>query len=87
MRIAILDDYQSVALTMADWWAVHGRADVIVFSDHIADEDTLAERLAPFDILCVRERTALGRSLIARLPKLKLIASTGFVNAAVAAAE
>ena len=91
MRIAILDAYQSVALTMADSSPLTGRAEVTVFSDHVADEDALAERLAPFDILCVmRERTALRRSLIARLPRLKLIASTGFINAAVdvtAAAE
>ena len=91
MRIAILDAYQSVALTMADSSPLNGRAEVTVFSDHVADEDALAERLAPFDILCVmRERTALRRSLIARLPRLKLIASTGFINAAVdvtAAAE
>jgi len=91
MRIAVLDDYQSVALTMADWSPLYGRAELTVFNDHVADEDALAERLAPFDILCVmRERTALRRSLIARLPRLKLIASTGFINAAVdvtAAAE
>ncbi len=90
MRIAILDDYQSVALTTADWSPLEGRAEVSVFSDHVTDEEVLAERLAPFDILCVmRERTALRRSLIERLPKLKLIASTGPINAAidVAAAE
>jgi len=55
-----------------------------VFSDHLADEDALAERLAPFDIVClIRERTALPRDLMGRLPKLKLIASTGAINAAV----
>jgi phosphoglycerate dehydrogenase-like enzyme len=91
MRIAILDDYQSVALEMADWAPLEGRAEVTVFSDHLSDEDALAERLAPFDILCVmRERTPLRRSLIERLPRLKLIASTGPINAAIdtaAAAE
>ena len=90
MRIAILDDYQSAALTMADWSSLQNRADISVFSDHVSDEAVLAERLASFDILCVmRERTALRRSLIERLPNLKLIASTGQINAAidVAAAE
>jgi phosphoglycerate dehydrogenase-like enzyme len=90
MRIAILDDYQSVALTMADWSPLKNKADISVFSDHLTDEESLAERLAPFDVLCVmRERTALRRSLIHRLPQLKLIASTGPINAAidVAAAE
>jgi hypothetical protein len=57
--IAILDDYQSVALTMVDWPPLKDRADIAVFSDHLTDEDSLAERLAPFDVLCVmRERTA-----------------------------
>jgi phosphoglycerate dehydrogenase-like enzyme len=84
MHIAILDDYQSVALKMADWSLLRNRADVTVFNDHLADEDALAERLALFDIVCVmRERTALPRGLIGRLPKLKLIASTGAINAAV----
>jgi phosphoglycerate dehydrogenase-like enzyme len=84
MHIAILDDYQSVALKMADWSLLRNRAEVTVFNDHLADEDALAERLAPFDIVCVmRERTALTRGLIGRLPKLKLIASTGAINAAV----
>ncbi|WP_428486347.1 D-2-hydroxyacid dehydrogenase family protein [Rhodopila sp.] len=90
MRIAILDDYQSVALTMADWSPLKERAEIAVFTDHVTDEAVLAERLAPFDILCVmRERTPLRRHLIEQLPNLKLIASTGPVNAAldVAAAE
>ena len=65
MRIAILDDYQSVALTMADWSPLAGRAEISVFTDHLADETDLVERLAPFDVLCImRERTALRRSLI-----------------------
>ncbi len=90
MHIAILDDYQRVALTMADWSPLRRVADITVFSDHLSDEAALAERLAPFDILCVmRERTALRRSLLERLPQLKLIASTGPINAGidVAAAE
>ncbi len=90
MRIAILDDYQSVALEMADWSRLRADAELTVFSDHLDDEDRLAERLAPFEVLCVmRERTPLRRSLLDRLPNLKLIASTGPTNAAidVAAAE
>ncbi len=90
MRIAILDDYQSVALAMADWSGLQARAEIAVFSDHLDDEEQLAVRLAPFEVLCVmRERTPLRRSLLDRLPNLKLIASTGPVNAAidVAAAE
>jgi phosphoglycerate dehydrogenase-like enzyme len=83
-KIAVLDDYQGVALEMADWSAVTARADVDVFSDHLADADALLERLLPYDVLCVmRERTPLGAPLIERLPNLKLIASTGPRNASI----
>ena len=91
LKIAVLDDYQGVALTLADWSAVAARADVTVFNDHLAETDAVVERLLPFDVLCVmRERTPLRRNVIERLPKLKLIASTGKRNASIdaeAAAE
>ena len=84
MRIAVLDDYQSVAGTLADWSILHPRAEVYFFNDHLADEEVLVERLRPFQVLCVmRERTALPRSVIERLPNLRLIASTGPINAAI----
>lgn len=84
MRIAILDDYQNVSLKMADWTALAGKADITVFNDHVAAPEALVERLAPFDILCVmRERTPLSREMLQRLPRLKLIASTGPRNASV----
>ena len=77
MRVAILDDYQNTALTMADWSAVAEKAEIAVFSDHVSDRDALVERLLPFDVICVmRERTPLPRDVIQRLPRLKLIAST-----------
>jgi phosphoglycerate dehydrogenase-like enzyme len=83
-RVAVLDDYQHVALTMADWAAVTERADVTVFSDHVADADELVARLAPFDVVLVmRERTPLPRSIIERLPRLRMIASTGPFNASI----
>lgn len=83
-RIAILDDYQGVALTMADWSAVRERADVVVFRDHLAHSDAVVARLAPFDVVCVmRERTPLTREIITRLPRLRLIASTGAANASI----
>src|SRR5277367_1945210 len=85
--IAVLDDYQGVALTLADWSAVTARARVVVFNDHLTDIDAIVERLRPFDVVCVmRERTPLGRSIIERLPKLKLIASTAKRNASIDAA-
>src|SRR5262245_43685648 len=84
IRIANLDDYQGVALKMADWSALAARADIAVFEDHIADPEALVERLAPFDIICVmRERTPLPREVLRRLPRLKLIASTGRRNASI----
>jgi phosphoglycerate dehydrogenase-like enzyme len=84
MKIAILDDYQNVALKMADWSALTARADITVFQDHLAEPEALVERLAPFDIVCVmRERTPLPREVLQRLPHLKLIASTGPRNASI----
>lgn len=83
-RIAILDDYQRVALTMADWSGVQRQASVEVFTDTIADPDALVARLRPFDLLCVmRERTPLPRAIIERLPQLKVIVSTGPKNASI----
>lgn len=83
-RIAILDDYQGVALTSADWSPLRGRADVTVFRDHLADREALARRLAPFDAICVmRERTPVDAALLAALPRLRLIASTGGSNASI----
>ena len=83
-KIAILDDYQGVALKLADWSGIRARADVDVFSDHLTDLDAVAARLLPYDIVCVmRERTPLGARLIERLPNLKLIASTGPRNASI----
>ncbi|ORV18120.1 hydroxyacid dehydrogenase [Mycobacterium celatum] len=84
MKVAILDDYQNVALSMADWSQVAAHADITVFTDHVADPDAVVERLAPFDVVCVmRERTPLPRSIIERLPRLRMIASTGPFNAAI----
>ena len=58
IRIAVLDDYQNVALEMADWSVLAGRADITVFNDHLSELDEIVERLLPFDVVCVmRERT------------------------------
>ena len=81
MKIAILDDYQNVGLQMADWSALSGRAEITVFSDHLAGPSTLVGRLLPFDVVCVmREQTPLPREVLQNLPRLKLIASTGSRN-------
>jgi phosphoglycerate dehydrogenase-like enzyme len=84
MKIAVLDDYQNVALKLADWSVLTGRAEITTFNDHIADPAALIDRLLPFDVICVmRERTPLPREIIERLPRLKLIASTGPGNASI----
>ena len=83
-KIAVLDDYQSVALESADWSVLRDRAEITVFQNHLADPDAVIERLRPFDVVCVmRERTPLPRNVIERLPSLKLIASTGQRNASI----
>jgi phosphoglycerate dehydrogenase-like enzyme len=84
IKVAILDDYQGVALEMADWSALEGRAEITRFRDHISDPVALVERLKPFDVLCVmRERTPLPGSILEQLPNLKLIASTSSRNASI----
>ena len=84
IKIAVLDDYQHVALTMADWTPVMEKADVTVFNDHIADEATFIARLLPFQVLCImRERTPLTAHVLRSLPNLKLIISTGRRNASI----
>jgi phosphoglycerate dehydrogenase-like enzyme len=71
-------------MTMADWSVLDGQAAVTVFNDHLAEPDAVVARLQPFDIVCVmRERTPLTRAIIERLPKLRLIASTGRRNASI----
>ena len=83
-RIAVLDDYQNIARSYADWDRLEGRAEVTIFADHLADEDALVARLAPFSaVALMRERTPLPRRVIERLPNLKLIATSGMWNAAV----
>jgi phosphoglycerate dehydrogenase-like enzyme len=83
-RIAVLDDYQNVALSMANWSVLDARATVTVFSDYLGEPDAVVARLQPFDIVCVmRERTPMTRAIIERLPKLRLIASTGTQNASI----
>jgi len=84
VRIAVLDDYQNVALSLADWSVLDARATVAIFNGHLADSDAVVKRLQPFDIVCVmRERTPMTRAIIERLPKLRMIASTGSRNASI----
>ena len=80
-KLAILDDYQNVALDMADWSPLGGEVDITVFSDHLADEAAVAARLAEFELVMVmRERTPFPASLFAKLPKLEHLVSSGMRN-------
>jgi len=80
-KIAVLDDYQDVAKSFADWTTIIEYAEIKVFTDHLYAEDEVVDRLMPFDIVCVmRERTPLPAGLLMRLPNLKLIVSTGAKN-------
>ncbi|MSO64917.1 MAG: D-2-hydroxyacid dehydrogenase family protein [Alphaproteobacteria bacterium] len=82
-RIAIIDDYLNNALRLADWSSLPPDCGLTVFNDHLEDEDALVARLQPFSIVCtMRERTAFTRSLLQRLPQLKLVCSTAPRNAA-----
>ena len=90
-RVAVLDDYQNVARRMADWSALPAGASVEFFQDHLADPGALVKRLADFDaVIAMRERTPFTRAILERLPKLKLLITTGMRNASIdvrAAAE
>ena len=79
MKLALLDDYQKVALRSADWDRLHKRGiEITVFNEPFASVDDAAQKLAPFDILgLLRERTAFPRALIEKLPNLKFMVLTG----------
>ena len=81
MRIAILDDYFDAALRLADWSPLQGRAEITVFTAHLGGEEDVAKALADFEIVvAMRERTRLPGTLIRRLPKLRLLITTGQRN-------
>jgi D-3-phosphoglycerate dehydrogenase len=83
-RCAVLDDYQNVALTLADWSKVAGNVEVKVFNKGLGDLNAAAQALQGFEIVCVmRERTPFPRALIEKLPDLKLLVTTGLKNAAI----
>jgi len=83
-RIALLDDYQGVALRFADWSSLPAGTEVVAFADHLADLDALAARLAPFDgVVVMRERTPVTAPLLERLPNLRLLVTTGMRNASI----
>jgi phosphoglycerate dehydrogenase-like enzyme len=84
MRVAILDDYQSVALALADWQSLHPQAQMQAFADHLDDPGALARRLHAFDcVVLMRERTPFPRELFDKLPNLRLLITPGLRNASI----
>jgi phosphoglycerate dehydrogenase-like enzyme len=84
MRVAILDDYQQVALASADWSAVRQQAEIHVFAQHIGRTEALVSALEPFDVIvAMRERTAFDAERLGQLPQLRLLVTTGMSNASI----
>jgi len=82
-RVAILDDYQDVALAVADWRSLGPEVAVQAFHERLSG-DALVKRLADFEVIvAMRERTQFPRSVLERLPKLKLLVTTGMRNVAI----
>jgi phosphoglycerate dehydrogenase-like enzyme len=83
-RVAILDDYQGAARRMADWGSLPAGTEIVVFTDHLSETGAVAARLADFDaVVAMRERTPFPRALLERLPRLKLLVTTGMRNASI----
>ncbi|MER6556773.1 D-2-hydroxyacid dehydrogenase family protein [Streptomyces sp. NPDC001027] len=83
-RCAVLDDFQNVATTMADWSAPGEDVEVVPFTEHFGEEDELAAALADFDcVVTLRERVAFPASLLDRLPRLRLLIASGMRNSVI----
>ena len=84
MRVAVLDDYQHVAMTSADWTQLPPDVTVTSFTDHEPDPVKLGQRLKGYEIVCImRERTVFSRATFENLPDMKLLLTTGMRNASV----
>ncbi len=84
MKIAVIDDYQSVARDMADWSGLEASHEITFFNQVYEGLDGFAERLTPFDIICLtRERSPFKADVVGRLPNLKLVVTAGMRNAAI----
>jgi len=84
MQLAILDDFENVALELAPWDNLGPNIKIDVFNDNLVGEDALVDRLLPYDILIImRERTPFPKSLVERLANLKLLVTSGRVNRAI----
>jgi phosphoglycerate dehydrogenase-like enzyme len=84
VRVAVLDDYQRVALRSGRWEELGETVQVAAFCDHLYDDDAVVEQLEPFEVVVtMRERTPFPRTRLERLPRLRLLVTTGMANAAI----
>lgn len=84
LNCTLLDDYQNVALSLADWASLQPAVQTRSLHQPVADDDALIAALADSDIIvAMRERTPLTAARLARLPRLKLIVTSGMRNAAI----
>src|ERR1700750_1447354 len=84
MRVAILDDYQQVSLASTDWSAVRSLAQIDVFAQPIARTEALVSALEPYDVVVgMRERTYFAAPRRGRLPRLRLLVTTGMSNSSI----
>ena len=84
MRIAVLDDYQGVAREMADWASLGADCEVVFFREHFSTLEVLERKLSPFEVVvAMRERTPFPRELLEKLPRLRLLVTTGKRNASI----
>ncbi|UPK46576.1 D-2-hydroxyacid dehydrogenase family protein [Paenibacillus pabuli] len=84
LRCAILDDYQNVALSSADWTPILNQVEVQTFNNYMGSEDKVVQELQDFEIIVLmRERTPFPESVITQLPKLKLLITSGMRNASI----
>jgi phosphoglycerate dehydrogenase-like enzyme len=81
-RVAVLDDYQDVARSCADWSSLPAEVDVL--HEHLDDPEELLRRLRPYTVIAaMRERTPFPREILQGLPQLRLLVTTGMRNASI----
>ncbi|MFE6745054.1 D-2-hydroxyacid dehydrogenase family protein [Kitasatospora purpeofusca] len=84
LRCAVLDDFQGVATTIADWSPVADRVEVVAFREHPASVAELVAAVADFDIVVtLRERIAFPAEVFERLPRLRLLVASGMRNSVI----
>ena len=84
IKVVILDDYQNVTHHFANWEKLSEKIELKIFNEYIGDDPNLSEKLSDYDVFCLmRERTPLPRSLIKKLPNLKLVITSGMWNASI----